>query len=619
MSDNRISTTALSFTSAMRVLAKDGPLTTSELAKRDNRVTSNIRRDAPKLVEAGYVEMSGDRLSLTDKGRQWVAGQDIAEGRQSPPDPERPSATPNPANVCRWPVENIRPNPLNRTVTPEGIEELALSIIGAGDILVPLILTRPDANGVRTILAGERRWRAACALRADGAEVSALEEGVPFIEREADDAETVLITLIENSQRLDLTPWQDSQQLLKLADATGWNATEIARRTGRAEAEGRSGVRDVQVKLKVAREATPEAIADYDATGSWDRLRDSVSKPKGPETKHLALMIVEAALYADETRGVWDGLLTLESGLHWPETWLAKWFGYNPANGSFTLHMGALDWLAAEGLGEDPEAVLMRHRAACGLPTRTAVRPFVTEQLNWSPTPDAVPEEAPLPLETGPVTSTAIRPEISDAERGILQSYAWRELLHKIQHHPAAKPHATEVGAYWLHSDAIAMQQAGLIILAPQPGAAPLAILTDRAIAARNAQAMLWGRNADDMMTDDDLSNHPASPATFTGKYATEWLAHIPVAAMYPPADATPQPVQTDVEEVAEPSYALALSEIRLTPVIEDGHWSLMNGLICMADLTGAFLNDNDASVFAHRIADAFNAAQTATQQDAAA
>jgi len=606
MSDNRISTTALSFTSAMRVLAKDGPLTTSELAKRDNRVTSNIRRDAPKLVEAGYVEMSGDRLSLTDKGRQWVVGQDIAEGRQSPSDPDRPSAHSHIAS--RWPVENIRPNPLNRTVTPEGLEELALSIVGAGDILQPLILTPADANGVRTILAGERRWRAACALRADGAEVSALEEGVPFIEREADDAETVLITLIENSQRLDLTPWQDAQQLLKLADATGWNGTELARRIGRADAEGRKRVRDVQTKLKVAREATPEAIAEYEANGSWDRLRDSISKPKGPETKHLALMIVEAALLADDTRGVWDGLLTLESGLIWPESWLAKWFGYNPDNGSFTLHMAALDWLTDEGLGDDPEAVLMRHRTACGMPHRTEVRPFVTEQLNWSPTPDAASDETPLPLETRPASN----PAISEAERDILRSYAWRELLHKIQHQPASKPNATEVGAFWKHADAIAMQQAGLIILAPQPGAVPLAILTDKAITARNAQAMLWGRNADEMMTDDDLSNHPDSPAIFTGTYATEWLAHIPVAAMNPPDEATPEPVQTDVEEVAEPrSEALRfhLSESdRLAPRV------MLSGknepVICIDDRL--LLSAPKRIEIAHLIINALNAAEVA-------
>ncbi|KAK0338718.1 hypothetical protein LTR94_037437, partial [Friedmanniomyces endolithicus] len=60
----------------------------------------------------------------------------------------------------RWPADKIRPNPANRPVDRETIPDLALSIIGAGDILQPLILTPPDANGVRMILAGERRWRA---------------------------------------------------------------------------------------------------------------------------------------------------------------------------------------------------------------------------------------------------------------------------------------------------------------------------------------------------------------------------------------------------------------------------------------------------------------------------
>lgn len=265
--------TATHYLSALRLLAKNGPMALAELAEADNRVKSNLRRDIPKLVTAGLVQSDDGTLSLTDTGKQWVHGQDVAEGLARPP--ASPSASP-----ARWPLDAIRPNPLNRKVTEEGIDDLAQSIASAGDIIQPLNLTPPDAHGVRTILAGERRWRAACLLRADGIEVEALEEGVPFVERAATEAEAILITIIENSQRLDLTPWDDAQQLRKLADATGWNATELARRIGRADTQGRSGVRDVQTKLKVAREATPEAIAEYEATGSWDRLRDSVSKPK---------------------------------------------------------------------------------------------------------------------------------------------------------------------------------------------------------------------------------------------------------------------------------------------------------------------------------------------------
>ena len=89
-----------------------------------------------------------------------------------------------------------------------------------------------------------------------------------------------MITLIENGQREDLSPWEDAQQLKALQDATSWSAREIAKKTGRSPADSDTGVRDVQQKIKVAREASPEAIAEYDRTGSWDQLRDSVTKPR---------------------------------------------------------------------------------------------------------------------------------------------------------------------------------------------------------------------------------------------------------------------------------------------------------------------------------------------------
>ncbi len=281
------------YTDLLRLLREQPHGDAAHLAGLTGRVTSNVRRDMHKLIAAGVVEHDGACWLLTDKGRQWVAGQDVAEGLAS--------ADGSAAPVTRWPVDKIRPNPANRPVDRQTIPDLALSIIGAGDVLQPLILTPPDANGVRMILAGERRWRAVRFIMNQDAEAHNenvldgepvffndslpvdLEHGVPFIEREATEAEALQITIIENSQRQDLSPWEDAQLLLQLQTATGWNASELARNIGRAAEGERSGLRDVQTKLKVAREASPAAIAAYLENRSWDQLRNSVSQPR-PQT-----------------------------------------------------------------------------------------------------------------------------------------------------------------------------------------------------------------------------------------------------------------------------------------------------------------------------------------------
>lgn len=264
------------YTDVLRLLREQPQGDAGHLARLTGRDGSNVRRDMHKLIAAGVIEHDGACWLLTDKGRQWVAGQDVAEGLATVDG----SAVP----VTRWPVDQIRPNPANRPVDRDTIPDLALSIIGADDVLQPLILTPPDANGVRMILAGERRWRAVRHIMETGSALpAALTPGVPFIEREATEAEALQITIIENSQRQDLSPWEDAQLLLQLQAATGWNASELARNIGRAAEGERSGLRDVQTKLKVAREASPAAIAAYLENRSWDQLRNSVSQPK-PQT-----------------------------------------------------------------------------------------------------------------------------------------------------------------------------------------------------------------------------------------------------------------------------------------------------------------------------------------------
>lgn len=515
----------------------------SDLANRLGRDRSNLRRSMKTLAEAGLI---ADGL-LTDEGFAQLSAWRRAKGL------EADQTVPPSAEAQRWPLDAIRPNPANRKVTGEGIADLAASIQGAKDILQPLILTPPDADGVRMILAGERRWRAANYLFAQGATPKALKAGVPFVERAATEAEALQITIIENSQREDLSPWQDAQLLHQLQLATGWSGAELARNIGRVEEGSRSGLRDVQTKLKIAREATPEAIAAYEADGSWDRLRDSVTKPKGPDNIHLALFLAEAALRAEDEQGVWDGVITVQPGLQWPVSWEGRWFTYGEENGALSLQDAATDWLAGEGLGDDPEALLKRLRAKTGITDRPEPRPWVSECLNW--TPDQDEPEAAADADPGvddPLMVNGVRYPLAPLPR-----LALLELAHKIYHDGRAAPGGVgaAVGSYWLAASANELKQQHLVRFVALPGGVPpLGVLTERGSAW--LQQAGFNRGPDPFVRDADIVaaqlKAGLAAATWPSAYATDWIANEAKPAADLAADASPDPVQTDVEDAAD-------------------------------------------------------------------
>jgi len=118
-------------------------------------------------------------------------------------------------------IEPDRSQP-RKTFDPESLAELAASIKEHG-VLQP-ILVRPSSSGY-TIVAGERRWRAA--------RLAGLTR-VPVLIRDLNDLEAMSIALVENLQREDLNPVEEAQGYRRLAEATGWTQEEIARHVGRS-------------------------------------------------------------------------------------------------------------------------------------------------------------------------------------------------------------------------------------------------------------------------------------------------------------------------------------------------------------------------------------------------
>jgi len=103
------------------------------------------------------------------------------------------------------------------------IEELAESIKEFG-IIQPLIV-KQNKDGSYTIIAGERRWRAA---------KTAGLANVPVVVRNYSDLEILGIALIENIQREDLNPIEEAMCYKRLSEEFGMTQEEIAKKIGKS-------------------------------------------------------------------------------------------------------------------------------------------------------------------------------------------------------------------------------------------------------------------------------------------------------------------------------------------------------------------------------------------------
>ncbi len=112
-----------------------------------------------------------------------------------------------------------------KDIDPEKLKELSDSIAAQG-IIQPIIV-RNLAGDQYEIIAGERRWRAA--------QLAGLHE-VPVVVKDIDDQSVMAIALIENIQREDLNPLEESEALKRLLDEFGLTHQQIASAVGKSRA-----------------------------------------------------------------------------------------------------------------------------------------------------------------------------------------------------------------------------------------------------------------------------------------------------------------------------------------------------------------------------------------------
>jgi ParB family transcriptional regulator, chromosome partitioning protein len=123
------------------------------------------------------------------------------------------------------------------------LQELAASIKQYG-ILQPLVVT-PLAGGKYEIIAGERRWRAS--------KLAGLDK-VPVIVRSTKELEKLELALIENVQRVDLSPLEQAVSIERLHQQFSLSYDAISKRLGKAPSTVNNIVRLLQLPT-AAREA----------------------------------------------------------------------------------------------------------------------------------------------------------------------------------------------------------------------------------------------------------------------------------------------------------------------------------------------------------------------------
>lgn len=138
-------------------------------------------------------------------------------------------------------IELVQPNPNQprKTFNEESLRELADSIAGHG-ILQPLVVTK--VGETYRIVAGERRFRAA--------KLAGL-SAIPVIIKDLTEQEVREIALVENLQREDLNPMEESEALYNLLTENNLTQEALAHAIGKSRPAVANSLRLLTLPVEV--------------------------------------------------------------------------------------------------------------------------------------------------------------------------------------------------------------------------------------------------------------------------------------------------------------------------------------------------------------------------------
>ena len=202
------------------------------------------------------------------------------------------------SDLAQLAVDQIHPNPSQprKRFESEGVSGLAESIKVQG--LIQPVVVRPRLEGGYELIAGERRWRAA---REAGLAT------VPAVLRDADDRDSLLLGLVENVAREDLSPIEEGRAYAVLIDEFALSLGEIAERVGKSKPTVSNRIRLLELPEDVL-----AMIARRELTEGHARAVLAVPDQDG--RRRLARRIVKEGLSvrAAERAARWAGARTRE-------------------------------------------------------------------------------------------------------------------------------------------------------------------------------------------------------------------------------------------------------------------------------------------------------------------
>jgi ParB family chromosome partitioning protein len=172
-------------------------------------------------------------------------------------------------SLIEVPIDQIEvnPNQPRKIFDFTALDELAASIKSSG-VIQPIIVRR--VGGIFQLIAGERRWRAARQAGLDR---------IPAIVRDATDAQSIELALVENLLREDLNPIETAQAYQKLLAEFGWIQEELAQRVGKDRTSIANSLRllrlpeEIQSDLRNGRLTMGHARALLALTSATEQLR----------------------------------------------------------------------------------------------------------------------------------------------------------------------------------------------------------------------------------------------------------------------------------------------------------------------------------------------------------
>lgn len=224
------------------------------------------------------MEIGGTPKKRLGRGLAALIGDDVAED----------TVVQDVRSLRHMPIEHLRPSPNNprKHFAEADLEDLSKSIRDKG-LLQPIVV-RPLASGDFEIVAGERRWRAA---------QRAGVHDVPVLVRELSDGEALEIALIENIQRSDLNPLEESRAYGLLLEQFSYTQQQLADSIGKS----RSHIANT-LRLMNLPESVRAKIEEGQLTAGHARALVATNSPA-----ELADQIIKLGLSVREAEGLARG------------------------------------------------------------------------------------------------------------------------------------------------------------------------------------------------------------------------------------------------------------------------------------------------------------------------